>query len=99
MRMVVRPWNCIRQELQNFVHSFPSPKVGESGPGDSSVAPKRVYLRKEQEGRWICKGPSEPNADRRSAVMSGGRGQAELSIRKFMSRVYLVRNQPTASAT
>src|SRR3954471_15124662 len=32
--------------------------------------PKWVYLRKEQKERWVYECQFEPNADRRSAVMS-----------------------------
>ena len=51
--------------------------------------PETVILEKEREKRWVCKGPSELNADRRSAIMSGGWGRAELAIGKFAILRYI----------
>src|SRR4051812_30334242 len=59
------------------MHSYPSPKVGNKKTRGLVGCSEMGILEIEPEKRRVGKGPSELNADRWSAVMSGG--EAELS--------------------
>src|SRR3954470_6134678 len=54
------------------MHSYISPKVGGERTRGLVGCPETGILEIEPEKRRIGKGPSELNADRWSAVMSGG---------------------------
>src|ERR1041385_4106860 len=66
----------------------------KADPGTGRLPRKGYTWRKSETSEEFCEGRSEPNADRRSAVMSGGCGRTELSIGEFILKVYLVRSKP-----